>query len=78
MFSPSKFGWDIPSYLWPQIGHRSLWDDTKNGTERELLWEGAGGTEGQAVHAAMHTLWSNRSEDRMKLAGCSLQPGQKA
>lgn len=78
MFSPFKFGWDVPSYLWPRLGHHSLWDDTKGGTERELLWECAGETEGQVLHVAMHTLGSISSEDRMKHAGYSLQPGQKA
>lgn len=50
MFLPFKFQWDVP------IGHHSLWDDTEDGTESELLLEGATGIEEQVVRASVHTL----------------------
>lgn len=50
MFLPFKFEWDVPH------GHHSLWDDTEDGTESELLLEGATETEEQVVRASVHTL----------------------
>lgn len=50
MLLPFKFEWDV------SIGHYSLLDDTEDGTESELLLEGAVGIEEQVVHASMHAL----------------------
>lgn len=56
MFLPFIFEWDMPSWLWPQIRHHFLWDDTEDGTESEFLLEDAMGIEEQVVHAFMRAL----------------------
>ena len=38
------------------IGHHSLWDDIEDGSESELLLEGAVRTEEQVVHLSMDAL----------------------